>query len=60
MKLSFKEGFVFGLGVSSEEVYVGSGVDWEGMCGEYILEASKVENSRALLESESLTSRKGG
>ena len=40
----FKEGSGFGLGVSSEEVYVGSRVDWEGMCGEYHLEGSNVGN----------------
>jgi hypothetical protein len=48
------------LGVSSDEVHVGSEVDWEGMCGEYHLEGSKVENSRGLLESEFATSRAGG
>ena len=41
-------------------MYVGSGVDWEGMCGEYHLEGSNVGNSRGLLESEFVTSREGG
>jgi hypothetical protein len=33
------------LGVLGEEVYVGLGVDWEEMCGEYLLEGSNVGNS---------------
>ncbi|CAF4451667.1 unnamed protein product, partial [Adineta steineri] len=57
---SFKEEYGFGLGVSGEEVYVGSGVDWEGTCGEYHLEGSNVGNSIGLLESEFVTSREGG
>ena len=46
----FKEESGFGLGVLGEEVYVGSGVVWEGMCGEYLPERSKVGNSRGLSE----------
>ena len=42
----FKEESGLGLGVSGEEVYVGSGVDWEGMCGEYHPEGSNVVNSK--------------
>ena len=57
---SFKEGSGFGLGVLGEEVYVGSGVDWDGMCGEYHPEGLNVGNSRGLLESEFLTSYEGG
>ena len=49
---SFKVESGFGLGVLGEEVYVGLGVDWEGMCGEYLPEGSNVGNSRGLLESE--------
>ena len=48
------------MGVWGEEVYVGSIVDWEGMCGEYHVEGSNVGNSRGLLESEFVTSREGG
>jgi hypothetical protein len=35
---SFKQEFGFGSGFSGEEVYVGSKVDWEGICGEDISE----------------------
>ena len=48
------------MGVSGEEVYVGSGVDWEGMCGEYHPKGSNDGNSRGLLESEFVTSHEGG
>ena len=41
-------------------MYVGSGVEWEEMCGEYLPEGSNVGNSRGLLESEFVTSREGG
>ena len=57
---SFKEGSRFGLGVSGEEVYVISWVDWEGIWVEYHSKGSKVGNSRGLLESEPSTSRGGG
>ena len=40
----FKEESRFGSGVSGEEVYVISGVDWEGIYGEYRSEGSKVRN----------------
>ena len=43
-----------------EEVYVASGVEWEGMRGEYLPEGSNVGNSRGLFESELLTSHEGG
>ena len=56
----FKEESRLGLGVSGEEVYVGSRVVWEGMCGEYLPEGSNVGNSRGLFESELLTSCEGG
>ena len=46
--------------VSGEEVYVGSWVDWEWICGEYLSEGSNVGNSRGLLESKFVNSRTGG
>ena len=57
---SFKEEYGFGSRVSGEEVYVGLGVDWEGICGEYLLEGSIVGKSRGLSETESITSHEGG
>ena len=56
----FKQESGFGLEVSGEEVYVGSVVDWEGMCGEYRMEGSNVANSIGLLESEFVTSHEAG
>ena len=56
----FKEGSGFDLGVSSEEVYVRSTVDWEGIWVEYRTEGSNVGNSRGLLDSDYVTSCEGG
>ena len=57
---SFKEESEFRLGVSGEEVYVGSGMVWEGMCGEYLPEGSNVGNSRGLLENDFVTLHEDG
>jgi hypothetical protein len=35
-------------------------VDCVGMCGEYLLEGSKIGNLRGLSETESFTSREAG
>ena len=48
---SIKEESGLGLEVSGEELYVGSRVDWEGMCGEYLPEGLNVGNSRGLFKS---------
>ena len=56
---SFKEESRLGLGVLGEEVYVGSGVEWEEMCAEYILEGLNVQNSRGLLDCKFVISHEG-
>ena len=51
---------MLGFGVSGEEVYVGSGVDWEGNFGVYLPEGSYFGNYKGLFERELLFSREGG
>ena len=41
---------MLGFGVLGEEVYVGSGVDWEGNFGVYLPEGLYVGNSTGLFE----------
>lgn len=55
-----KEESRFSLKVSGEEVYVGSGVDWEEMCRDYLPKGLNVGNSRGLFQSEFVTSQEGG
>ena len=57
---SFNEESWFGLRVSGEEVYLGSRVDWEGICGEYLPEGLKGGNPRGFFETKSFTSHDGG
>ena len=51
---------MLGFGVSGEEVYIGSGVDWEGNFGVYLLERSYVGNYKVLCERDLLVSCEGG
>ena len=51
---------MLGFGVSSEEVYIGSGVDQEGNFRVYLPEGSYVGNSNVLCERDLLVSREGG
>jgi hypothetical protein len=51
---------VLGIGVSGEEVYIGSGVHQEVNFGVYLLEGSYVGNSKGLCERDLLVSREDG
>ena len=57
---SFEGDSGLGFGVSGEEVYVGSGVDREGVFRVYLPERSYVGNSKVLFERDLLVSREGG
>ena len=51
---------MLGFGVSGEEVYIGSGVDWEGNFQVYLPKRSYVGNSKVLFKRDLLFSREGG
>ena len=57
---SFEEESGLGMGVLGEEVYVGSRVDQEGMCGVYLPEGSYLGNAKGLFKSDLLVSSEGG
>ena len=57
---SFEGDSGLGFGVSSEEVYVGSGVDQEGKFRVYLPKGSYVGKDKGLFEKDLLVSHKGG